>query len=111
MPGVTTIRDELATGPFGPADYLSTLVKLGIDPDLPAEWATVDRCLRWLNDRRYFLAECRNDTLLHLRADDDRQFFVRFIRPGIDGFFRTGPTLHAALAAACRAVQDGENDG
>ena len=102
----STIRKELGALIYREnADLV--LGYLGLDPDLPAEWATVDRCLTWLNDRRIFLVEIRNDSLLRLRESDaDRRFFVRWLLANDNGHYATGPTLHAALVAACQAVQE-----
>lgn len=92
---MTTISEAIrAVGPWtigGALDFLD------INPDLPVEWATVDRCLDWLRDRDY---------PPRIDLDADGAWVTIF-----DGFgdaqdsFRAS-TLHAALIAACQAVQE-----
>jgi hypothetical protein len=92
---VTTIRDEIRGYVYMYSWEVLTL--LGIDPDLPAEWATVDRCLEWLSERGYLPG-------INLRTDG--VWVVVF-----DGFkwdSHHEPTLHGALIAACRAVQEAQ---
>ena len=89
---MNAIRDELGM-------YTDeALPALGIDPDLPAEWATVDRCLDWLFDHGIAWVQ----TTIHRGVAE-----VAWGSSEHDDT-ATGPTLHAALVAACRAVQDGE---
>jgi len=112
---MTTIRDELAEHlAEGMSDHWieegcserdadHVLSFLGIDTDLPVEWATVDRCLTWLRERR-------EDDYAINSFDGGRQWCVSV---GWDeesdwAIEKRDPTLHAALVAACRAVQDGE---
>lgn len=110
---MTTIRDELssvirqwtADGDHIP-DHLC--IALGIDPDLPAEWATVDRCLDWLREHTGFA-----DFVYGPHENGDAYVFASWETAGgsANAHWRVetrGPTLHAALVAACRAVQDGE---
>ena len=98
---MTTIRDRLYVN-FGRESLAASLVEdfiieLGIDPDLPAEWATVDRCLTWLRER----------DLLCLEVYDDAGEAIDLYVGGSESHqIHTGaPTLHAALIAACQAVQ------
>ena len=110
---MTTIRefftDEASDQEFDDEQYSDDYVNVewmleqfGIDPDLPAEWATVDRCLTWLRERGYWY---------HAHdgwwTDDVMGHKVEAWVP--DGGLEqtaTGPTLHAALVAACKAVQE-----
>jgi len=81
-------------------DPCSTCDGTGYVPD---EWATVDRCLGWLRERG------REAGMPQWNGDGyDVDVFE-----GFDGFDVKvsnvlGFTYHAALVAACRAVQDGE---
>ena len=81
-------------------DPCSTCDGTGYVPD---EWATVDRCLGWLRVRG------REAGMPQWNGDGyDVDVFE-----GFDGFDVKvsnvlGFTYHAALVAACRAVQDGE---
>ena len=78
---------------------IAILEALGIDPDTPAEWATVDACLDWLRKR----------DMLCLEVYEDGHAAVDVYVGGRDNTAQThtgGPTLHAALIAACRAVQE-----
>lgn len=71
------------------------LAALGIDPDLPAEWATVDHCLTWLRDREHF-----GLTVI------DGGYGVEWRQADLSLHVVHAPTLHAALIVACRAVQE-----
>ena len=101
----STIREELVAtlvdAGHGKTEVQAirvTLRALGIDPDLPAEWATVDRCLTWLRDGLIFPVD------LFMTPNDST--FMLWLE-GEDGRFQfSGPTLHAALVTACQTVQE-----
>jgi hypothetical protein len=102
-----TIREELADSEgFTDAFSLAALEALGIDPDLPAEWATVDRCLTWLRER---WETPRRRTVIERYAGAGG-WIVKLVTLDRDGLKANrqydGPTLHAALIAACKAVQE-----
>ena len=94
---MTTIRDELDD--CYPYDVSTALSVLGIDPDLSAEWATVDRCLTWLREQGV------NGVDTSIRFAPGEQVYVILVgserRQTIPA-----STLHNALLAACRAVQE-----
>ena len=88
---MTTIREELYEVGY------NILEALGIDPDLPAEWATVDRCLTWLWGRDWWVAGPHPDGE------------VRVVQNGMNPVLCIDvlePTYHAALIAACTAVSE-----
>lgn len=110
---MTTIRDELDFKIYGEGSSTYgmdlTLEVLGIDPDLPTEWATVDRCLGWLREQGIDMSGFGSGVYATDR-DDAVSYDVQISGPdGLDRHWHCGPTLHAALVAACRAVQDGES--
>jgi hypothetical protein len=69
---------------------------------VPPEWATVDGSLDWLMNRGWWFAAPPEKTLTLWR--------VAFRTPYTDSpprsLFTTRPTLHAALIAACVAIQE-----
>lgn len=73
------------------ADALIEAVRLAQE----AEWATVDRCLTWLRDREHF-----GLTVI------DGGYGVEWRQADLSLRVVHAPTLHAALIAACRAVQE-----
>lgn len=88
---MTTIRDKVPMDRISREAVLDALDFLGIDLNLPAEWATVDRCLTWLRERGIDgqAAGWTDGFAVHLVGSE---------RP------ISAATLHAALIAACKAV-------
>ena len=97
---MTTIRDEMK----GVVGWQNRLRILGIDPDLPAEWATVDRCLTWLRARQRWLEDIDVDE--GASGTEAMSYSVAISDPEADVEWEWGLTLHAALIAACKAVQE-----
>lgn len=99
---MTTIRKEIDAAAFDSDDLTLdvALRVLGIDPDLPAEWATVDRCLTWLRGQHAFRG---------ITFNQYGQVGVWVDGVWVDGHpvaFRGNDTVHGALIAACKAVQE-----
>jgi hypothetical protein len=89
---MNTIRDEIRG--FVHFESWEVLTLLGIDPDLPAEWATVDRCLAWLREQRQM------PLTISVPPGGAGTVWLR----GVPCY---GATLHRALVAACKMVQAG----
>ena len=94
---MTTIRDEMEEAvsrlPFTDDIVTAAIAVFGIDPDLPAEWATVDRCLGWLRERGYVTY-----------GPNEPGAWVQVKVAGVWLPHVNAPTLHAAMVAVCRAV-------
>lgn len=108
---MTTIRDEMpgSASVDGCEHATAILAALGIDPDLPAEWATVDRCLTWLREQDKIVvlsSSFKGGTSVSVAdyADALAASKTQYGRARQDRY--DAPTLHAALIAACRAVQE-----
>jgi hypothetical protein len=106
---MTTIRDEL-TDEARDAEWATNIVDvdealriLDIDPDLPAEWATVDHCLTWLRDRGFQM----DAPVWSVGGPIVAGWTITVYE--VDGgprFTQAAPTIHAALIAACQALRE-----
>ena len=92
---MATIRDALADDPKG------TLKALGIDPDLPAEWATERRCRTWLREHGY-----RTTVTGHWSGEEVVAFIQSSPLTGNKPREFAAADSHAALIAACIAVRE-----
>lgn len=91
-----TIRNELYEAGY------NILEALSIDPELPAEWATVDRCLDWLRERA---TSSIHSMPLTINVPPGGAVTV-WRSQGSAKRPHYGSTLHRALIATCQAVQE-----